>query len=86
MAVMGGDDIVVGKPASRETSQAIVAHLTAPAGSPDRQKVDRQDGGRPRFCGAMSQQRDDSGAQSIPQKFVHLVGCCDPKARLSFKR
>ena len=83
---MGGDDIVVGKPASRTHSQVIIAHLAAAAGSPDRQKVDRQEGSRPRFCGAMSQQRDDSGAQSIPQKLVRLVGCRDPKARLSLKR
>lgn len=31
-------------------------------------------------CGAMSQQRCDSGATSTPQQFVHLVGCRDPKA------
>jgi len=30
--------------------------------------------------GAMSQQRSDSGIHSVPQEFVHLVGCCDPKA------
>jgi hypothetical protein len=29
----------------------------------------------------MSQQRCDSGNYSAPQKFVHLVGCRDPKAR-----
>ncbi len=34
-----------------------------------------------RTCGAMSQQRDDSGHESAPQKFVQLVGCRDPKAR-----
>jgi hypothetical protein len=28
----------------------------------------------------MSQQRDDSGAYSVPQKLVQLVGCLDPKA------
>jgi hypothetical protein len=28
----------------------------------------------------MSQQRDDSGSQSMPQKLVQLVGCRDPKA------
>jgi hypothetical protein len=37
---------------------------------------------RPRICGAMSEQRGDSGNQSAPQKFVQLVGCRDPKARL----
>jgi hypothetical protein len=34
----------------------------------------------------MSQQRDDSGAQSMPQKLVQLVGCRDPKVRPSRKR
>jgi hypothetical protein len=33
--------------------------------------------------GAMSQQRSDSRIHSVPQEFVHLVGCCDPKARPS---
>jgi hypothetical protein len=28
----------------------------------------------------MSQQRDDSGAQSMPQQLVQLVGCRDLKA------
>ena len=37
---------------------------------------------RPRICGAMSEQRGDSGNQSAPQKLVQLVGCRDPKARL----
>jgi hypothetical protein len=35
-----------------------------------------------RICGAMSQQCGDNGNASAPQKFVHLVGCRDPKARL----
>jgi hypothetical protein len=28
-------------------------------------------------CGAMAQQCGDSGYQSAPQKFIHLVGCRD---------
>jgi hypothetical protein len=38
---------------------------------------------RPRICVAMTQQSCDSGRgnQSAPQKFVHLVGCRDPKGR-----
>jgi hypothetical protein len=35
----------------------------------------------PKICGAMSQQRGDSGNESAPQKFVQLVGWRDPKAR-----
>ena len=34
------------------------------------------------ICGAMSQQRGDSGHESAPQKFVQLVGYRDPKAGL----
>jgi hypothetical protein len=33
--------------------------------------------------GAMSQQRSDGGTYSVPQEFVHLVGCCDPEAQPS---
>ncbi|THD64928.1 MAG: hypothetical protein E7813_16215 [Bradyrhizobium sp.] len=38
---------------------------------------------RPGICGAMTQQRCDSGRgdESAPQKFVQLVGHRDPKAR-----
>jgi hypothetical protein len=86
MAVMAGDNIVVGKPSVRKRSQAIIAHPTMPTGPADQPKVDRTGGRRPQLCGAMSQQRDDSGAQSMPQKFVHLVGCRDPKMRPPLKR
>ena len=34
-----------------------------------------------RISGAMSQQCGDNGNVSAPQKFVHLVGCRDPKVR-----
>jgi hypothetical protein len=39
-------------------------------------------------CGAMSQQRGDSGRgnYSVPQKFLQLVGCCDSQARLEPER
>jgi hypothetical protein len=46
------------------------------------QRIDRPiaPGTQPRkVCGAMSQQRCDSGYDSAPQKFVHLVGYRDPK-------
>lgn len=32
-----------------------------------------------RPCGAMAQQCGDSGYQSAPQKFIHLVGCRDTR-------
>jgi hypothetical protein len=36
---------------------------------------------RPGVSGAMSQQCGDSGSHSMPQKFLHLVGCREPRAR-----
>ncbi len=38
---------------------------------------------KPKVCGAMTQQCGDSSRsnESAPQKFLQLVGCCDPKAR-----
>jgi hypothetical protein len=86
MAVMGGDDIIVGgNPSIRGPSQAQ-AQAQVQAQASDRSRVDRQDKRRAALCGAMSQQRDDSGAQSMPQKLVQLVGCRDPKMRPSRKR
>ena len=38
----------------------------------------------PRICGAMAEQRRHDGRdgnESVPQQFVHLVGCRDPNAR-----
>lgn len=84
---MGGDDIIVGgNPSIRGPSQAqaqVQAQVQAQAS--DRSRVDREKR-RAALCGAMSQQRDDSGAQSMPQKLVQLVGCRDPKVRPSRKR
>ncbi len=62
-----------------------VENLAGPDGFPEL----RIDGSNPlkadreRICGAMSQQHGDSGRgnESVPQKFVHLVGCRDPHAR-----
>ena len=87
---MGGDDIIVGgNPSIRGPSQAQVqaeVQAQVQAQVSDRSRVDRQDKRRAALCGAMSQQRDDSGAQSMPQKLVQLVGCRDPKVRPSRKR
>ena len=85
---MGGDDIIVGgNPSIPGPSQAQArAQVQAQAQASDRSRVDRQDRRRAALCGAMSQQRDDSGAQSMPQKLVQLVGCRDPKVRPSRKR
>jgi hypothetical protein len=75
MAVMRGDNIIVG---SKPT--------TAKSTSAESETNSRAKKQRPGFCGAMSQQRCDSGAQSTPQKFVRLVGCRDPRIKPQPKR
>jgi hypothetical protein len=44
-------------------------------------RIDPTKSERPKICGAMSQQRGDSGRgnESVPQKLVQLVGCRDRK-------
>jgi hypothetical protein len=75
MAVMGSGDIVVGKKSTTRKTPAVTQGPTegvsAPAANPAREE----------HCGAMSQQRTDSGAASTPQKFLRLVGCRDAKGR-----
>jgi hypothetical protein len=87
---MRGDNFIVGKrPASQPASKsaaAIVedlaerAVLSAPPGD-KRSPVKVQD-----VCGAMSQQRCDTGGHSTPQKFVRLVGCRDSGIKPQPKR
>ena len=48
---------------------------------PDQPKISRVSPDGAKVCGAMSQQRGDSGHESAPQKFVQLVGCREPKVR-----
>jgi hypothetical protein len=60
MAVMDGDNIVVGK--------------KTPPPKPAPASPEKPSHG-PAACGAMSLQHGDSNNQSSPQKFVHLVGC-----------
>jgi hypothetical protein len=78
MAVMGRGDIVVGKDqAPLNPRQSIVAaDQTENAGRPRPPKPRQQ-----QMCGAMSEQRADSGAYSQPQGFVRLVGYRAPKVK-----
>ena len=94
---MAGGDIVVGdKPTTRKSARRTVESMAERAGAktakpfpnepfpepaPPRRASRKSDLRKP--VGAMSQQRSDSGIDSVPQEFVHLVGCCDPKARSS---
>jgi hypothetical protein len=78
---VGNGNIDVGnKTPTRKPGQPVVDRLAGDAepgiGNQNPLKTER-----PKICGAMSQQRGISGNESAPQKFVHLVGCRDPKAR-----
>jgi hypothetical protein len=81
---VGNGNIDVGnKSATRKSETPIVEGLAGIDG-PSRLKIEPTNSlksERPRICGAMSQQCGDNGNASAPQKFVHLVGCRDPKAR-----
>ena len=73
---MGSGDIVVGK-------KSAVAPENFIKGTGAAAPIQTAPSSEERHCGAMSQQRGNSGAVSTPQKFLHLVGCRDPKARPS---
>jgi hypothetical protein len=88
MAVMRGDNIIVGsKPISSKSASAIAEDPVGRAGpsslSGDRSNALKK---RPGPCGAMSQQRSDTGSQSTPQKFLRLVGCRDPRIKPEAER
>jgi hypothetical protein len=71
MVDMADGDIVAGDKLRKSTT-TIVKDLAARAGA--------LTNGRPRICRAMAQQRSELGESPMPQKFVRLVGCHDPKA------
>ena len=81
---MGNGNIDVGnKTPTRKARQPIGESLAVTEGSSE-PRIDQPNPAKAeRICGAMSQQRGDSGRgnESAPQKFVQLVGCRDPKAR-----
>jgi hypothetical protein len=98
MPIMAGGDIVVGdKPSTRKSARRTVKSMAERAGAktakavpskpappkPARPKREPQKRDLLKPVGAMSQQRSDSGIHSAPQEFVHLIGCCDPKAQPS---
>ena len=81
---MGNGNIDVGgKNLTGMPGQPIVGDLAETEGRPELRIDEPNPKKRPRICAAMTQQGFDSGRgnQSAPQKFVHLVGCRDPKAR-----
>ena len=81
---MGNGNIEVGnKTPTRKPGQPLVGRFGRADDASDlRGEVQNPPKSTPlKICGAMSQQRCDSGNESAPQKFVQLVGCRDPKAR-----
>jgi hypothetical protein len=89
MAAMRGDNIIVGiKPTTSRSASVIVEDVAERTGllRPAIEPRDPVTKRRPDVCGAMSQQRCDSGGQSTPQKFVRLIGCSDPRIKPQPKR
>jgi hypothetical protein len=90
IAVVGNGNIGVGKQtATRKGGQPLVKSLSGSNGSSELRidsslKQNSLKTDHP--CGAMSQQGGEfRGNVSAPQKFVHLVGCHEPKARGDFE-
>jgi hypothetical protein len=72
---MGSGDIVVGNPSSKP-NQSTIKDQVEDVGGPRPPRPRQQ-----QMCGAMNEQRADSGGHSQPQGFVRLVGHRDPKVR-----
>jgi hypothetical protein len=83
MAVMGSGDIIIAgsNPPSRKRKSVTVKNPAKGAGGSSPQRNAPTPGKAESHCGAMSQQRIDSGAASTPQKFLRLVGCHASKVR-----
>jgi len=85
--IVVGDEPLTRKPARRtaesmaERTGATTAEPAPSEPAPASADPRKRDLLKP--VGAMSQQCSDSGTYSVPQEFVHLVGCCDPKAQPS---
>jgi hypothetical protein len=78
---VGNGNIDVGKKSpTRKAGQPIVGRLFGSSGLPEL-RIDSSKPATPAqaarrdICGAMAQQRGDSGNQSAPQELLHLVGC-----------
>ena len=83
---MGNGNIDVGnKSPTRKAGRPIGERLAGSKDAPEL-RIDKSNPlktARPKICGAMLQQCGDSGRgnESVPQKFVQLVGYRDPNAR-----
>ena len=81
---MGNGNIVGKKSPARKTGQLVERWLGS-NGLPEL-RIDQPkhaQAARPDICGAMAQQRGDSGNHSAPQELLHLVGCREKPGRVS---
>ncbi len=83
-----GDIIAGSNPSTRKPKvklnvkpEPVIVKSLDKGAKPPARRAEATAGNGERRCGAMSQQRTDSGATSTPQKFLQLVGCREPKAR-----
>jgi hypothetical protein len=82
---VGNGSIVGKKSPARKTGQPIVERWLGSNGLPE-PRIDQPkptQAARPDICGAMAQQRGDSGNHSAPQELLHLVGCREKPGRVS---
>lgn len=76
---MGNGNFGVGKQTPTRKSGQPAIELTSRRNGSSEQRIDNPLKTE-RLCGAMSQQGGEfRGNLSAPQKFVHLVGCREPK-------
>ena len=82
---MGNGNIEVGnRTPTRKPGQPAVELVSGRNGSPEQRIVSSLKTEPP--CGAMSHQGGEfRGNLSAPQKFVHLVGCREPKVKAGSK-
>lgn len=77
-----GNGSIVGK---KSPAQPIVERWLGSNGLPE-PRIDQPkpaQAARPDICGAMAQQRGDSGNHSAPQELLHLVGCREKAGRVN---
>ena len=81
---MGNGNVVGKKSPARKTGQPSIERWLGSNGLPEL-RIDQPkhaQAARPDICGAMAQQRGDSGNHSAPQELLHLVGCREKPGRV----
>jgi hypothetical protein len=71
---------------SRVMAEICQGNVMGNSGVTDVDRLANSPTDAPKICGAMAEQRRPDGwseNESVPQQFVHLIGCRDPGARRS---